>query len=403
VLLNGVASTAETQSTRYVVDLQPANITFQAPIEGTEILRTAQSFLDPGFVFDTDVVPVDFTIDWPDGIQRVPKKIRIIGITPTKELTIQEISGTESARSTYHVDWAVKDVTTEGDNPLSVRVEVTDELGVHTVTAPVSFTVKNYIPESVAKQTTQQIKRNLRITQYFVYALAGLIVLAIALIIIFREKIKQAFSASGKIGMAIENVRKTIVGGTGRRKNPIAKLEVMRPTVEVKSIFTESIKLGRDPNLSDYTFFTLNSECSVSGEHAHLVKKRDGWKIIAVSASGSPVFVNEQRIKMHEEVPLKNGQLVELGYQDLGSVLFKFVEVESAEKFDFAVDSEFKPETTVTADGYRKTQVLIIDDTEQDTYDPGGVTQTVLDDEAFGSISDEPDDFDSLFEDLRDK
>jgi hypothetical protein len=402
VLLNGVASAAETQSSRYAVDLQPATVTLQAPLEGADVIRTAVTFLDPGFVFDNDIVPIDFSVDWPDGINRIPSQIRVIGITSNREVTIQDFSGSEPNRSSYHADWDIKDLTSEGDNPLGIRVEITDELGVRTVTSPINFNLRNVIPEAVAKQTTEQINKNLRITQYLVYALAGLIALAIALIIIFRKKIKQAFSSSGKIGMAIETVRKTIVGGTGRRKNPIAKLEILRPTVEVKSIFTESIKLGRDPNISDYTFFSLNSECSVSGEHAHLVKKRDGWKIIAVSASGSPVFVDEQRINMHEEFPLKGGQLVELGYQDLGSALFRFVEVETSEKFDFAQDAEFKPEKSVPdAEGYRKTQVLIVDNPDQEPTALGGVTQTVVDDGAFGTLSNEPDDFDSLFEDLR--
>ena len=403
VLLNGVASTAETQSSKYAIDLQPANVTLQAPLEGAHLTRTAEVFLDPGFIFDNDTIPIEFTIDWPDGIKRIPSQIRVIGITPSREITIQDFSGTEPSRSSYQVEWDVKDLTSEGDNPLGIRVEITDELGVKTVTSPVNFNVRNVIPESVAKQTTEEINKNLKITQYLVYALAGLIALAIALIIIFRKKIKQAFSSGGKIGMAIENVRKTIVGGTGRRKNPIAKLEVVRPTEETKSIFTEHVKLGRDPNISDYTFFTLNSECSVSGEHAHLVKKRDGWKIIAVSASGSPVFVDKERINMHEEVPLRNGQTVELGYEDLGSALFRFIEVGSSEEFDFAKDAEFQPDETIPdPTNYRKTQVLVMEDDDQETIGRGGVTRTVENDEMFGPRSNEPDDFDSLFEDLRD-
>lgn len=403
VLLNGVASTAETQSSRYAVDLQPASVTLQSPTAGIVVDRTAEKFLDPGFEYDLDIVPITFTIKWPDGIQRIPSKIRIVGITSTGEVTIQDITSSDPNQNSYKADWDVKELTSEGDNPLGIKIEITDELGIKTVTTPVNFNVRNNIPESVAKQTTQVIQENLKITQYLVYALAGFIALAILLIIIFWKKIKQAFSAGGKIGMAIENVRKTIVGGTGRRKNPIAKLEILRPTVEVKSIFTESIKLGRDPNISDYTFFTLNSECSVSGEHAHLVKKRDGWKIIAVSASGSPVFVDEKRIKLHEEVPLQNGALVELGYQDLGSALFRFIEVETSEKFDFAEDSEFKPDKNVPSpNDYRKTQVLVVDDREQESGGRSVVTQTVVDDDVFGPAS-EPDDFDSLFEDLRGK
>lgn len=403
VLLNGVASTAETQSSKYAIDLQPASVTLQAPLEGADVVRTAEVFLDPGFIFDNDTIPIEFTIDWPDGIKRLPSQIRVIGITPTREVTIQDFAGTEPSRSSYQVEWDVKDLTSEGDNPMGIRVEITDELGVKTTTSPVNFNVRNVIPESVAKQTTEEISKNLKITQYLVYALAGLIALAIALIIIFRKKIKQAFSSSGAIGMAMEKVRETLVGGTGRRKHPIAKLEVIRPTAETKSIFTESVKLGRDPHLSDYTFFTLNSECSVSGEHAHLIRRRDGWKIIAVSGSGSPVFVDTQKINMHEEFPIRSGQEVELGYTDLGSALFRFIEVESTGNSDYDEDAEFEPDVTLTdPNAPVKTKVMLTDYPEQDGVGRGGVTRTLQDDELFGSLSNDADDFDSLFEDLRD-
>lgn len=397
---------SDLQRSSYAVDLQAPRVAIISPVEGSDILRTATVFADPEFLYDNDVVPIEFRIDWPDGFERVPSKIRIIGVTSTGEQTIQEINETEFSRSNYSLSWNVDNLTKEGGNPFAIRVEVIDEIGLHSVSTPSNFTVTNFVPEAVAKQTTQEIKQNLKITQYFVYVLAAFILILILLIIIFRKKIKQAFSSTGKIGMAIETVRKTIVGGTGRRKNPIARLEVVRPTVEVKSIFTESVKLGRDPNVSDYTFYSLNSDCSVSGEHAIIVKKRDGWRIIAVSQSGSPVFVDEQRIPMHQEIPIHSGQLIELGYQDLGSALFRFVEVDSQQTFDFAAESEFKPDTTIQMDqGYRRTQVNMpgADDMGFDQFgaSPDYSNQNYGTQDFFAQSSTD-DDFDSLFDNLRD-
>lgn len=403
VILDKNAATSDSQLSTYAVNLQSPKVTLISPVEGSDFLRTATVFTDPKFLYDKDVVPIEFKIEWPDGFPRVPSKIRVIGTTSSGEQTIQEISETEYSRSNYTLAWNVDALTTEGSNPFGIRIEVIDELGLESITSPSNFTVTNLVPEAVANQTTEEIKQNLKLTQYFVYFLAGLIALLIALVIIFRKKIKQAFSSSGKIGMAIETVRKTIVGGTGRRKNPIARLEVVRPTVEVKSIFTESIKLGRDPNVSDYTFYSLNSDCSVSGEHAQLVKKRDGWKIIAVSHSGSPVFVDEQRIAMHQEVPIHTGQLIELGFQDLGSALFRFVEVASSEKFDFAVENDFKPDTAVNIDdGYRRTQVNMQagDDFAYSNPQNKG-EQAYTNQDFFASTSTDDDDFDSLFNNLR--
>lgn len=397
-------ASSDTQRGTFTVDLKAPKVTIVSPVEGSDVLRTATVFADPKFIYDKDVVPIEFKIEWPDGFERVPSKIRVIGTTSVGEQTIQEIEESEYTRSNYTLSWNVDALTAEGSNPFGVRVEVVDELGLQSTTTPSHFTVTNLISEAVGKQTTEEIQQNLKLTQYFVYVLAGIIALLIALVVIFRKKIAQAFSSTGKIGQAIETVRKTIVGGTGRRKNPIARLEVVRPTVEVKSIFTESVKLGRDPNISDYTFYSLNSDCSVSGEHAQLVKKRDGWRIIAVSHSGSPVFVDEQRIPMHQEIPLHTGQLIELGYQDLGSALFRFVEVASNEKFDFTSQEAFKPETKVHVDDdYRRTQVNI---PGQDDSVYGGLQQqtdqSFIHQDFFASTSTDDDDFDALFNNLRD-
>lgn len=404
VLLDNGTLSSELQKSTYSVELSAPKVTLISPVEGVDIVRTATTYGEPKFLYDKDVVPIEFKIEWPDGFNRVPSTIRVIASTSEGEQTIEQINETEFSRSSYKLSWNVANLTTEGANSFGIRVEVTDELGLQSVTSPSYFTVTNHIPESVAKQTTKEIKQNLRVTQYMVYVLAGIIILSIALIIIFRKKIMHAFSASGSIGKAIETVRKTIVGGTGRRKNPIARLEVIRPTVEIKSIFTESVKLGRDPNVSDYTFYSLNSDCSVSGEHAMLVKKRDGWKIIATSQSGSPVFVDEVRIDMHTEIPLYTGQLIELGYQDLGSAMFRFVEVESTEKFDFADETQFTPETQVEFDdGYRRTQVNYQVGEEMGTphTSPASDRQYSTQD-FFTSSSKTDDDFDTLFDDLRD-
>lgn len=390
------------QQSSYTIDLKPPKVTLISPVEGSDIIRTATTFADPKYIYDVDVVPIEFKIEWPDKYERVPSKIRIIGVTSAGDQTIEEINETEYSRNTYVMSWNVDAITREGANPFGIRVEVIDELGLETISTPSHFTVTNLIQDAVAKQTTQEIKKDLKLTQYLVYVLSGLILAFVALAIIFRKKIKQAFSASGKIGMAIETVRKTIVGGVGRRKKPIARLEVVRPTVEVKSIFTESVKLGRDPNVSDFTFYTLNSDCSVSGEHAHLVRKRDGWKIIAVSQSESPVFVDEQRIEMHKEVPIKDGQMIELGYNDLGSALFKFVMIEPDNFLDFDPDHKFEPETSVPLDdGYRRTQVNL-PTAGNVGYENSGQDDDLSMPDFFSSTASSDSDFDALFNDLRD-
>lgn len=390
VIINNVETASQDAKSSYTVKLAAPLVTIKTPIEGTIITRSAVDFVEPDFIYNVDTQKIEWDVSWPDTYSRDTESIKIFAGQETL---------TDLGKSTnYQYEWDLKNIKEKGSNALTLRVEVVDELGMVGTSDTINVVVTNFIPEELVPK--DQVEVIIRELKWPLYALYGFIGLLLILALIFRKRLKYAFSAKGAIGNAIENVRKTIVGGRGHRRSPIAKLEVLRPTQETKSIFTESVKLGRDPNLSDYTFFSLNSECSVSGEHAHLVKKRDGWVIIGVSSSKSPVFVDGKQINLHEEIPLANGQIVELGYEDLGSALFRFVEIAPAEIPNF-----FQSDGTgsdLDEEGYRKTQVLI----REDSTDSGSTLETnVLAGEldSFNEMTKDQDDFDLLFDDLRGK
>lgn len=388
VVIGGTETAAESAGASYSVALQAPLVTITNPIQGAPpIVRNGQKKLDSGeVVYDKNDQLIEWQITWPDNLPRNLESITIVMKTVTGEETIATFSGDTNTAVSH--SWDLRSITPEGDNPRDLRIIVEDELGMKTSSEVVAVMVTNIKPEDVIPA----------VFQWQFYALYGFLGLLLILFLIFFKKIKRAFAAGGAISGAIENVRKTIVGGRGHRRNPIAKLEVLRPTQETKSIFAESVKLGRDPNVSDYTFFSLNSECSVSGEHAHLVKKRDGWVIIGVSASKSPVFVDGKQITLHEEVPLKHGQVVELGYEDLGSAMFRFIEVAPSD-----VPSFFQPDDKSAEkdeDGYRKTQVLIRE--PKDGEEQGSETNVLLDElDTFNDMTKDQDDFDALFDDMR--
>lgn len=393
VVIGGIETEANSAKSSYSMNLQAPVVIIDNPIDGASIVRNGLERLDSGLIaYDVSDQPVEWRIEWPDGYPRNLMSLKIVMITYTGEEEIRVLSPEEVNSTSNHL-WDLRGVLPEGDNIRSLRIDVEDELGFKTSSDIVNVTVTNILPASVLSPAG-------RVIQWQLYALYGLLGLLLILFLIFFKKIKRAFTAGGVIGHTIENVRKTIIGGRGDRRNPIAKLEVLRPTQETKSIFTQSVKLGRDPNVSDYTFFSLNSECSVSGEHANLVKKRDGWVIIGVSASKSPVFVDGQQINLHEEVSLKHGQVVELGYEDLGSALFRFIEVAPSETPMYLQSDETSKEGE--EDGYKKTQVLIRDPKSSD----GQISETNVllgELETFNDMTKDQDDFDALFEDLRGK
>lgn len=147
-------------------------------------------------------------------------------------------------------------------------------------------------------------------------------------IIIFRRQPKLFFSQVGKsVSNVVGAVRRTIVGG-GRRGKPLATLRIIEgsPAMigqELK-IFSESIKLGRDPQKADMTFFTPEANTSISGLHARIEKVNGTWRIVAVSSSGSETFVDDTAIPFNEPYPLNDGRIIRLGYLAQQPVVFRF-------------------------------------------------------------------------------
>lgn len=91
-----------------------------------------------------------------------------------------------------------------------------------------------------------------------------------------------------RVTAAVEKVRVTIVGG-GKRGKPLATLKVTEGPQgmvgqELK-IFTEFVKLGRDPERADMTFYSPEVNSSVSGLHARIERVNNSWRIVSLSQS----------------------------------------------------------------------------------------------------------------------
>jgi len=124
-----------------------------------------------------------------------------------------------------------------------------------------------------------------------------------------------------------ENIRKTIVGG-GKREKPLASIRIKdgpdNAIGKKFNIYTERVKLGRDPQLTDMTFYKPTTKSSISGLHASIEKENGQWRIVALSASKSETFVDGVPIPFNQKYPLHDGQEVRLGYLAQQSVTFTF-------------------------------------------------------------------------------
>lgn len=181
-------------------------------------------------------------------------------------------------------------------------------------------------------------------------------------IIIFRRQTAMLFSNIGKrVTEVVSNVRKSLVGGA--RGKPLASLRIIEGPYQLINqelkIFTETVKLGRDPQKSDLVFFSPDMNSSVSGLHARIERVNGNWRIVAISTTRSETFINDAPIPFNEPLLLKTGMVVRLGYPAQLPVVFEFIEIADSGKVSRSSDA-----------GYRTTDVR--DNTIPNT--PSGVS-----------------------------
>lgn len=150
---------------------------------------------------------------------------------------------------------------------------------------------------------------------------------SILLIFLWRRWLSIVKQGSAAVGRIVGEIRKTFVGGSKRGK-PLASLRVLDgpPNMvgqELK-IYTESVKLGRNPQLADMTFYGPDVMTSISSLHSRVERVNGAWRIVALSQSGSETFIDDQPIPFHEPVLIQSGQKIRMGYFAQQPVILEF-------------------------------------------------------------------------------
>lgn len=303
----GQDQSTSTNSTEYQVNLTAPTLTFSSPIEGSVIERAATQKTENGFLYDIDTQSVELLIDWSDGYPRNLISAELLMQTALGTVTAASIAPSDLGRTAF--DWDLREILTEGDNPITLQVRVIDELGLSATSQPVNLIIRNTIPSGLASSLADPL------TRYILIGVGVLVLVLIILVIVYWKKVSK-LASTGAIGQMVDKVRKTILGGVKRGK-PVAMLKVLDGPGNLIGkelpIYTENVKLGRDPAQSDFTFFE-STNSTISGLHARLEKIDGQWRLVAISKSGSETFLDDESIPMRQPVPIQNGQIIRLGY-----------------------------------------------------------------------------------------
>lgn len=290
----------------YSVDVRPPTVSLTGD---TVINRAAQNKTAAGdYIYNIGSLPYVAKIVWGDSYPRIIKSAALIvkeGETENETVIPLSARGDNS----YELNWNFSPIKAPGLHTLYLSVKITDEFDYQAVSAPFEILLTN---------NTEAVDKVPIWVPTTLSVLASVIVILLILMIFMWNRMlnfaKQGGTALGKIA---GDIRKTIVGG-GKRGKPLASLEVLEgpPNMigqELK-IYTESVRLGRNPQLADMSFYGPNVTTSVSGLHARLEKMSGRWRIVALSQSGSETFINDQPIPFNEPVWLQNNQKVRMGY-----------------------------------------------------------------------------------------
>lgn len=321
ILLAGQNTASGQATTSYYVDVLPAVITIQAPVQDAIIERTARQMDGSSYIYDKGVQTIEFTIDWPDGYPRKIESLDLLVTTASGTETLGQITGLDANR--YQIGWELAGFNQGGDSAVTLEVRLMDEFQIEASSSPRGLVVSNKI----------DMPLNAKIPLWLIILLSilGLLVLGLLILIfVMRKQLASVIKGGGGFRGAVAEVRKTLAGGAKGGKT-LAQLvvlegpaELLKPSTNTLSIKTESIKLGRDPRLADYTFYK-DENSSISGLHCRIERHMGQWRIVAVSESRMETFLDEQPIPFDQPINLLSGQTIRLGYPAQQHVTLKFV------------------------------------------------------------------------------
>lgn len=323
----------------YSVDVRPPTVS----LTGDAVInRVAQSKTVTGdYIYPNDSLPYVVKIEWSDSYPRnIKNAALVVKEGDSENETVVPL--TSKGDNAYEAVWNFSPIKTSGAHTLYLSVKVTDEFDYQAISTPLEILLTNNT------ETADKVPTWVPIA---LMVLASVVViLLILMIFMWRRMLSFAKQGGAALGKIAGEIRKTIVGG-GKRGKPLASLKVLDgpPNMigqELK-IYTESIKLGRNPQLADMTFYAPDVNTSISGLHARLEKIGGNWRIVALSQSGSETFVDDQPIPFNEPVGLISGQKIRMGYFAQQPVVFEF----SAEQGDLhttQVGSSYKEDPRKT-------------------------------------------------------
>ncbi len=292
----------------YEVSPAPPSVLITEPSAGSTIRREATVNGDNATpVYDTTRKQVSASISWPDGF---PRKITSAQLFVNGK--IEDTADVSGDQSTISFTWDMSDITQVGTNSTSLRVTVTDELGL-SADGDSTVDVEVSPPPTPAGGLLQNVPLAAKIGVPLLCLLGLLAVVVIGGAILFM---RGRSKASGDVGgEADDQVMRTMF------QPEVPELALATLTVlegpsgmigERLKITSLKVSIGRDPSQADISFYS-DAESSVSRMHCTIELNDDNAFRLTDNNSSAGTRLNGRRMQADSPVVLADGDEIVLG------------------------------------------------------------------------------------------
>jgi hypothetical protein len=339
VLTLGATANTPGSSARYSIKLQDPVVTITSPNSGLSIDRTSQVNTTR---FDTDTIPVSFAVTWSDGLTRRITQA-VLSITSPSGTVTQNATSTVPGESVpLSFNWDLRSLVQPGANAVTLKVQVTDELGRTGTSKEIGVVVNVIIiapPPTAASPTepaataapvvVSPIINQIDYTLPLLLLIGGAIlaVIIVALIAIFTvRRFVAAAKAKEETPEPVENP--TMLMGEQGGKMILASLEMVTGPYDLRDqkipIYDELVSIGRSARCTIQ--LNLRGDSSVGREHCTLMKLDKGWAVSPLVSTHGETFLNGAHLKRGDLYPIKTSDTIQLGMTGYNHVVMVFTD-----------------------------------------------------------------------------
>jgi hypothetical protein len=308
-----------TASNTYNITLQPPQVTIQDPVANSTVIRKPGTATlgknDTGF--ETDIAPLKVKIDWPDNH---PRELTNISVVVDNQTQGAIANPSLDNSGIVQVPWDLRTYNQIGQNPVSIQVQVTDELGMTSTSASIPLIVMIQ-PDACKGLTGFLCSAVIFIAPYANFLAVGISLAALALVIIFRRQIATVGTSIVEGGIAI------ITRVTKRRtaSSPKAYLQVLAGIDSGRTTFDlfGTTPIGRSRRHAELIFHATDEDSPVSRLHCTIL---DDDSVFSIRDEDSQwgTYLNNKKLEALTPEELHEGDEIELGQVERGGIRLRF-------------------------------------------------------------------------------